>query len=189
MVQAGTGASGGNTLADPLVRRWLHDKYERLAAQEGELAASRTSYFAAIGTVLITGLLVALDYFLTQPRLLDLVTTFLAALGVLISFTWLVLLHRTLDAQALWREAAVQLELLAPPVDGDLPGRVSLRSGAQMDVDLLRPFRTHDVRFGRTKAISWMDRLHPGTLTELLPITFLVLWATVLAAVWVFVHP
>ena len=35
--------------------RWLHDKYERLASEEGQLTASRTSYFAAIGTVLVTG--------------------------------------------------------------------------------------------------------------------------------------
>ena len=39
-------------------RRWLHDKYERLAAEEGQLSSVRTSYYAAIGTVLITGLVV-----------------------------------------------------------------------------------------------------------------------------------
>ena len=172
---------------DPAVRRWLHDKYERLAAEEGDLAASRTSYFAAIGTVLITGLVVALNYFLAEPRLLVVVATFLAGLGIVISFIWAVLLHRTLDAQALWRESAEQLERLLPPVDGQLHGPVTLRSGAVLEVDLLRPFTAHARRFSRDKAISWMDRLRPGGLTEVLPLCFLGIWCGVLVAVWVFV--
>jgi len=176
-----------SSVDDPVVRRWLHDKYERLAAEEGDLAASRTSYFAAIGTVLITGLVVSINYFLSQPRVLVLVATFLAGLGIMISFIWAVLLHRTLDAQALWREAAEQLEHLRPPVSGELPGLVTLRSGAQLEVDLLRPFSTHARRFSRDKAISWMDRLRPGTLSELLPVCFLVVWCLVLSVVWVFV--
>ena len=177
------------SLSDPGVRRWLHDKYERLAAEEGELAASRTSYFAAIGTVLITGLVVALNYFLSQPRILDLVATFLAGLGILISFVWAVLLHRTLDAQALWREAAERLEGLAPPIEGELPAVVTLRSGAKLEIDLLRPFQSHARRFSADKAISWMDRLRPGALTEVLPLSFLGIWVGVLVAVWLFVHP
>ncbi|HYA10198.1 MAG TPA: hypothetical protein VEH10_00780 [Thermoplasmata archaeon] len=172
---------------DPAVRRWLHDKYERLAAEEGELAASRTSYFAAIGTVLITGLIVALNYFLTTPRTLLVVATFLAGLGILISFTWAVLLHRTLDAQALWRESAVQLERLQPPVAGELPGVVTLRSGGTMTIDLLRPYSAHDRRFSKDRSVSWMDRLRPGALSELLPLCFLGVWIAVLVAVWGFV--
>ena len=175
------------SIDDPAVRRWLHDKYERLAAEEGDLAASRTSYFAAIGTVLITGFVVALDYFLSEPRTLVLVATFLAGLGVLISFVWAVLLHRTLDAQAMWREAAEQLERRFPPIDGELPGTVTLHSGATLEVNLLRPFSAHAHRFSHDQAISWMDRLRPGALTEVLPVCFLVVWGVVLVAVWVFV--
>ena len=75
--------------------RWLHDKYEPLAAEEGQLTASRTSYFAAIGTVLVTGLVVAIADLLSQPWVLAAVVTFLAALGLLISAVWAVRLHRT----------------------------------------------------------------------------------------------
>jgi hypothetical protein len=174
-----------DSIDDPAVRRWLHDKYERLDAEEGELAANRTSYFAAIGAVLITGLVVALNYFLSDPRTLVLVVTFLAGLGITISVVWATLLHRTLDAQALWRESAEQLERLCPPVSGDLPGTITLRSGATMEVNLLRPFSTHARRFSRDQAISWMDRLRPGTLTEILPLCFLGIWSAILVAVWV----
>jgi len=170
------------------VRRWLHDKYERLAAQEGDLAASRTSYFAAIGTVLITGVIVALQYFVSSPRTLLLVATFLSALGLLISFVWAVLLHRTLDAQAMWREAAEQLERVAPPIPGELPGAITLRSGQTISVNLLRPYGAHARRFSDDTAISWMDRLRPGALSEVLPVAFLVLWGVVLAAAWLFVR-
>jgi hypothetical protein len=180
-------AGAARSMDDPSVRRWLHDKYERLAAEEGELAASRTSYFAAIGTVLITGFVVSLSYFVGQPRTLVLVATFLAGLGVLISFVWAVLLHRTLDAQAMWREAVEQLEQRAPPVEGELPGRVTLRSGATLEVDLLRPFSLHARRFSRDRSISWMDRMRPGALSEVLPISFLVVWSAVLVGVWVLV--
>ena len=173
---------------DPVVRRWLHDKYDHLVAQEGELAASRTSYFAAIATVLITGLVVGLNYFLADPRILVLVTTFLATIGILISFVWAVLLHRTLDAQALWREAAEELERELPPVPGSLPGSVTLRSGEKMGIDLLRPFTAHARRFSSDKAVSWSDRLRPGALTEVLPICFFALWSIVLVTVWVFVR-
>lgn len=180
-------AGSPGSVDDPAVRRWLHDKYERLAAEEGELAASRTSYFAAIGTVLITGLVVALNYFLAEPRILVLVATFLAGLGIVISFIWAVLLHRTLDAQGLWREGAEQLERLLPPVTGTLPAPVTLHSGEKLEVDLLAPFSAHARRFSQDRSISWMDRLRPGVLTEVLPLCFLGIWCGVLVGVWVFV--
>lgn len=182
---AAPGAHGGRPIDDPAVRRWLHDKYERLAAEEGELSASRTSYFAAIATVLITGMVVALNYFLADPRLLLLVTTFLSGLGILISVFWVALLHRTLDAQALWREAAEQLELRSPPVEGELPAPITLRSGEKLQLDLLRPFTAHSRRFSRDRRISWLDRLRPGALTEALPLCFLGIWSAVLVAIWV----
>ncbi len=185
----GPGAPSARTIDDPAVRRWLHDKYERLVAEEGDLAASRTSYFAAIGTVLITGLVVSLNYFLNEPKVLLLVTTFLAGLGIVISFVWAVLLHRTLDAQNLWREAVEELERRAPPIDGELPATVTLRSGDKLAIDLLRPFSAHARRFSQQRAISWMDRLRPGALTEVLPLCFLALWCSALVAAWVYVRP
>lgn len=166
-------------------RRWLHDKYERLAAEEGQLSSVRTSYYAAIGTVLITGLVVVMADLLNQPTLLVVVVTFLATLGILISVVWAVLLHRTNDAQNLWREAALRLEQAEPPVDGAWNVPITLRSGARLDLNLLRPFEAHAERFSRRRSISWMDRVNPSSLTEILPLTFFVIWAAVLAAVWI----
>lgn len=168
----------------PEERRWLHDKFERLAANEGELAASRTSYFAAIGTVLITGLLVALADLMADRTILTVVLTFLAGLGILISLVWSILLHRTNDAQALWREAARRLELTAAPVLPSLPVPVTLRSGESMTLDLSRPFSAHATRFSHDHRVSWMDRIDPSAFTEILPITFLGIWSTVLVVIW-----
>ncbi len=175
------------SIEEPEVRRWLHDKYERLAAEEGALATTRTQYYAAIGTVLITGLVLSLDYFRTSPQLLVLIGTFLAVLGILISFTWLILLHRTLDAQALWREAAQQLERLAPPIEGELLAPVTLGARGHLDVNLLRPFVLHARRFSSDRTTGWIDRVRPNTLSQILPIFFLVVWCSVLATLWIFV--
>jgi hypothetical protein len=166
-------------------RRWLHDKYERLAAEEGQLSSVRTSYYAAIGTVLITGLVVVIADLVNQPLLLAVVVTFLSVLGILISVVWAVLLHRTNDAQNLWREAALRLEQSEPPVDGAWNVPITLRSGATLDLNLLRPFEAHAERFSRTRSISRMDRVNPSALTEVLPITFFAIWVAVLAVVWV----
>ncbi len=166
-------------------RRWLHDKYQQLAAEEGQLAASRTTYYAAIGTVLITGFVVATYDFLSQPLLLAAAVTFLAALGIMISFVWAILLHRTTDAQNLWREAALRVEQAAPPIEGEWRAPITLRSGEKLNLDLLRPYQTHAERFADIRAVSWMDRLNPAGLTEVLPVTFLAIWAAILTVVWV----
>ena len=168
----------------PNDRRWLHDKYERLAAEEGQLSSGRTSYYAAIGTVLITGLLIAVADLLSDAVILATVVTLLALLGILISVVWAVLLHRTNDAQALWREAALQLELGAPPLEGEFHAPITLRSGETLQVDLFRPFQTHDERFSPDKRISWLDRVNPNRLAEILPITFIVLWSSALVLIW-----
>jgi uncharacterized membrane protein YhaH (DUF805 family) len=169
----------------PDERRWLHDKFERLASEEAQLAAGRTAYYAAIGTVLITGLLVAVADLSANPEVLATSVTLLAALGLLISMVWAVLLHRTNDAQKMWREAALQLELVAPPIPGQILVPVSLRSGATIPIDLLRPYEAHRERFGPSKQISWMDRLNPDALTEILPMTFLTLWGCAFVVVWI----
>lgn len=169
----------------PEERRWLHDKFERLASEEAQLAASRTSYYAAIGTVLITGLIVVAADLAGSPLELTGAVTFLASLGILISLVWAVLLHRTNDAQKMWREAALQLETVAPPLAGQMLIGIELRSGDRLPVDLLRPYTAHRERFASTRRISWMDRVNPERLTEVLPMTFLGVWSGALVLIWV----
>ncbi|MGA8663601.1 MAG: hypothetical protein WB809_00810 [Thermoplasmata archaeon] len=169
---------------DSASRRWLHDKFERLAAEEGQLSTGRTTYYAAIGTVLITGLLVVLADLLGEPSLLVVAVTFLAGLGILISLVWAVLLHRTNDAQNLWREAARLLERDHPPIEGIWNAPITLRSGETMNVDLARPYLAHNARFAPIRQVSWMDRVNPLALTEVLPLTFIVIWSSVLVIVW-----
>jgi len=165
-------------------RRWLHDKFERLAAEEAQLAAGRTSYFAAIATVLITAVIVAVADLSGNPLVLSLSVSFLSLLGVLITFVWAVLLHRTNDAQNLWRESNLRLEQLSPPIEGAIPIPITLRSGASLSVNLLRPYETHAARFASTRSISWMDRVNPDRLAEVLPITFACVWSGALVIVW-----
>lgn len=165
-------------------RQWLHDKFERLTAEEGQLAAGRTSYFAAVVTVLITAVVVSVADLSAHPLELALVVTFLCALGILITFVWWVLLHRTNDAHALWTQASVQLEQAAPPVAGSLPATIRLRSGETVAVNLLRPAELHATRFSRSRAVSPMDRVNPDRLTELLPQTFLLVWSATIILIW-----
>ncbi|MCI4351594.1 MAG: hypothetical protein L3K15_08810 [Thermoplasmata archaeon] len=165
-------------------RRWLHDKFERLAAEESQLASTRTTYYAAIGTVLITALVVAVADLLNLATLLAVVVTFLALLGILISLVWIVLLHRTNDAKNLWREAAARLEKELPPLAGEWSVPISLRSDETVVVNLFRPFVAHAARFSGGKAVSWIDRANPDTLTEILPMTFFAIWIVVLASIW-----
>lgn len=164
--------------------RWLHDKFERLATEEVQLAAARTSYFAAIGTILITGAIVSVADLLNVPLLMAGVVTFVSALGLLVSFVWVVLLHRTNDAQTMWREAALRLEELRPPVAGVLRAPITLRSGRSLEIDLLRPYVAHRARFDPRNHISWLDRVNPERLTESLPITFFLVWSGGLVLVW-----
>lgn len=177
------GSSAGTVLREEQ-RQWLHDKYERLAAEEGQLAASRTSYYAAIGSVLITGMVVAIADLSGNRLVLAAVASFLASLGVLISFVWALLLHRTNDAQALWREAAIRLEESQPPLEGDLPARITLRSRETIPVNLLRPYEVHQQRFARGGEVSWMDRVNPGRFSEILPVVFVVVWIAILVFAW-----
>ncbi len=169
---------------DPEQRRWLHDKYERLSAEESQLSASRTAYFATIGAVLLTGLVVLIADLLGQPILFAVAATLLASLGILTSAVWTFLLHRTNDAQAMWREAALHLEQLAPPVPVPVPSIVTLRSSASLPVDLSAPYTMHAIRFSPTNQISWLDRFNPNRLMEVMPITLLVIWDAVLIVVW-----
>jgi hypothetical protein len=183
-VRTSTDPAPPAVVLDPEDRKWLHDKYERLAAEEGQLATARTSYYAAIGTVLVTAAVVAIADLSSDRLVLAGIATFLAGLGILISFVWAVLLHRTNDAQALWREIAEDLEEVDPPLSGVLNVPVTLRSGQTIPVNLLRPYQTHKERFRKDPRISWMDRVQPAPLTEVLPVAFLVIWVSALVFVW-----
>ncbi|HXQ94487.1 MAG TPA: hypothetical protein VN864_04885 [Thermoplasmata archaeon] len=173
------------SVLDPADAKWLHDKFERLAAEEVQLAGGRTSYFAAIGTVLITGGIVAIADLQGEPWVLAAIITFLAGLGMLISFVWVVLLHRTNDAQSMWRECALWLERMSPPIPGDLRIPVTLRSKETLSLNVLRPYGSHHERFSSSNPISWLDRVNPDRLTETLPLTFLGIWSTAIVLVWV----
>jgi hypothetical protein len=135
--------------------------------------------------VLITGLVLSIADLLGEPLVLASVVTFLAALGIMISMVWMVLLHRTNDAQNLWREAARRLEQGIPPLEGEYRAPITLRSGDIVQLDLFRPFQMHDERFSSANPISWMDRVNPSALTEILPKTFLGLWSGALVLIWV----
>ncbi len=168
----------------PQELRWLHDKYERLITEEADLSSSRTSYYAAIGTVLITGFVVAIANMFGHPALLVTIVSFLAVLGIVISVIWAVLLHRTNDAQQLYREAALRLEENDPPLTGTLTVPITLRSGKTIDVDLLRPYQTHERRFAENPESSWSDRVNPTTMTELLPLVFIGIWVAAAIGIW-----
>jgi hypothetical protein len=165
-------------------RRWLHDKYERLAAEEGQLSGTRTAYFATIGAVLLTGLVVLIADLLNTALLFTVAATLLAALGILVSSVWTVLLHRTNDAQAMWREAALRLEELAPPVLTSLPTQITLRSRATVPADLQAPYHMHKIRFDAGSQISVLDRINPNRMMEIMPISLLCIWGSVLLVVW-----
>ena len=166
-------------------RRWLHDKYERLAEEEGNLAGSRTSYFATIAAVLVTGLVVATSDLLADPTVLVLFATFLSMVGIIIASVWWVLLHRTADAQALWREAARRIEAMDPPIETRIEAPITLRSGETISVDLSRPYTTHSERFSPTDPrLSWQDRLDPAKLTEVMPLALLGIWIATVGIFW-----
>jgi hypothetical protein len=176
--------SPGSTPLSIDERRWLHDKYERLAEEEGNLAATRTSYFAAIAAVLVTGLVVATSDLVGNADLLVLFATFFAGFGALIAAVWAVLFHRTTDAQNLWREAALRLEDLEPPIEGSLPAPITLRSGRTISVDLTRPYQAHRARFDPKNHISLLDRVNPARLSEIMPLTLLGIWVATVVVVW-----
>lgn len=166
-------------------RRWLHDKYEHLAAEEGQLASARTSSFATIAAVQFTGFIVLVTNLLPHPVLFAGVTTLLGGFGILIAIIWALLLHRTYDAQELWRSAARQLEALAPPIGATDPAAVDLRSGHDLPIDLTRPFLAHSERFSPARAIPWVDRFNPYRLSEVMPVALIALWTGTILVTWV----
>jgi hypothetical protein len=62
---------------------------------------------------------------------------------------------------------------------------ITLRSGEELSVDLLRPYSVHRMRFSNSRSISWMDRIDPAFLTETLPLAFLTVWSVSVVGVWI----
>lgn len=165
-------------------RRWLHDKYERLASEEASLADSRTSYFAAIASALVAAFVVLVVNVRGYPLLLTTMTTFLAGFGILISSVWTVVLHRTTAAQTLWREAALRLEADAPPITTPLPASVSISGGGSIPIDLTRPYQAHYRRFVDGPGLRWVDRVNPSGVSANVPLVLVVLWSILIVGTW-----
>ncbi|MCI4353942.1 MAG: hypothetical protein L3K06_01075 [Thermoplasmata archaeon] len=178
-----TGTPQAPASVSPEERRWLHDKYERLAGDEAQLADSRTSYFAAISSALVAALVILVVNELKVPSVFVVMTSLLASFGMLISIVWTVVLHRTTAAQVLWRDAALALEQDAPPIAVPLPGMVVLPAGRSLQVDLTRPYLAHKARFTEP-GLPWVDRVKPSELSANVPLILVVLWSLVLLGVW-----
>ena len=167
-------------------RRWLHDKYQRLSDGEAQLADYRTSYFAAIVAGLIAALVLLTINDLSVRTVYAVSTSMIALLGLLISIMWAAVLRRTTAAQELWREAALQLEEIAPPFDTEVRSFISLPGGRPpLRVDLGRPYHAHALRFESRDGIPWFDRIRPSRLWAGIPILLMVAWGAVLVIVWV----
>ena len=165
--------------------RWLHDKYERLAAEETHLVDSRTSYFAAITAALVAGLVLLIINELRSPPVFVAAASFLATLGVLVSAVWAVVLHRTSAAQRLWRAAAAALERSSMFPQRSLPARLAVHQGLEITIDLTRPYLAHAERFAGTHGLPWVDRVEPSELSSDLPVLLVGAWLAAFGAIWV----
>jgi hypothetical protein len=173
--------SSPNSAATPTYeeRRWLHDKYERLASDEASLGDSRTSYFAAIASGLVAAFVVLVVNELSRPLLLLVMTTLLAIFGILLAAIWTIVLRRTAAAQALFRESVLLLERDAPPIGASVPASVTLRPGETIQIDLTRPYLAHETRFFNAPGLTWTDRVRPAELSANVPVFLVVLWIAV----------
>ncbi len=166
-------------------RRWLHDKYQALDQNEAELASYRSSFIAVVTTALVAALVYAVANVLPRGHFLFAITvTFLATFGIVISALWAIVLWRTTAAQNLWREAAREMERLAPPVEPSVRISIPMRRGGSLTVDLTRPYTAHQERFSGSANLPWLDRISPAKLSNGLPVILVVTWLVVLAVVW-----
>ncbi len=167
-------------------RRWLHDKYQRLAEHEAQLADYRTSYFAAIVAALVAAQVLLVINLLHEPGVFSTVSTLLALFGLLICGVWGLVLHRTTSAMDLWRTAAAELEKVAPPVAGPLEARLAPRPGApELVLDLARPYAAHARRFAPGTGLPWADSIRPTELWGDIPVLIAGAWVVVIAVVWI----
>lgn len=166
-------------------RRWLHDKYQRLAEHEAQLADYRTSYFAAIEAALVAAQVLLVINLLRAPPVFATVSTLLALFGLLVCGVWALVLHRTTAAMLLWREGATRLEAIAPPVPGPIDVTVEIgHRRAPLSIDLTRPFQAHQHRFGGDRSIPWADSIRPTELWGDIPLILAGAWGVVIAVVW-----
>ena len=113
------------------VRRWLHDKFERLQAREEDRIQSWATLFISLNT----GLVAVVGYLLTQYHLAVSFWGFLAATaaaGLVISGGWFLVGYGMLESDMVWREMARSLE--APPfgvVAEEISANVRLWWGAE----------------------------------------------------------
>jgi hypothetical protein len=167
-------------------RRWLHDKYQKFDLSEGQLADYRSSYTAAVTTALVAAMVYAVVNLLPRGGLVFAGTvSLLASFGILISVVWAIVLRRTTEAQNLWREAALQLEELAPPVEASLIVPITIRGGQSISVDLARPYHAHFERFSAKNHVPWLDQVRPSELSSQVPVLLIGVWIMVVIAVWV----
>ncbi len=173
---------------DPLTlaeRRWLHDKYEKLAEHEAQLADYRSSYFAVLNTALIAGLVLIVINLLRNPPLFLAGASMLGLFGAGMSGIWALVLHRTIAAQNLWRDAALALETDFPPLESPLVTQVpGGQPGTSISIDLTRPYHAHRLRFSREHGATFFDAIQPGHVWSGIPLVFCVGWLTVMVAVW-----
>ena len=170
----------------PSERRWLHDKYEKLAEHEAQLADYRTSYFAVLNTALVAGTVLVIINLLRSPPIFAAAVTLLAVIGLVMSIVWALVLRRTIAAQNLWRDAALALETDYPPVSAPLLRDVPAgRSRGRITVDLARPYHAHRTRFSREAGAGYLDALRPAELWSAIPVVLSVLWGGLLVGVWV----
>lgn len=166
-------------------RRWLHDKYQGLAEYEARLADYRTSYFAAIVAALVAAQVLLVINLLYAPGVFATVSTLLALFGLLICGVWGLVLHRTISAMDLWREAEALLESVAPPIARPLEARLPARAGVpELSVDLSRPFQTYARRFSPQAGLAWADSIQPARLWADVPVLIAGAWAVAIAVVW-----
>lgn len=165
-------------------RKWLHDKYAALAAEESQLAGIRTSYSITIGAVLVTGLVIAVAGLTDHPSFLVTMVSLLAGFGLFQAMIWSLLLRHTLEAQGVWRDAAFQLEAIAPPIATSVPGQTTLPGGTAKAVDLTRPYAMHRIQFSPRAGSPPLTRLQASSLMLAMPTALVVLWLSVLLAVW-----
>ncbi|HYK92682.1 MAG TPA: hypothetical protein VEY07_01395 [Thermoplasmata archaeon] len=166
-------------------RRWLHDKYEKLAEHEAQLADYRTSYFAVLNSALVAGMVLVVINLLRNPPVFATTSTLLAGFGILMASVWAVVLHRTIAAQNLWRDAALALETDFPPVTAPLIRRVpGGRAGEEISVDLARPYHAHRLRFSRDSGAGYLDTVRPAELWSNVPVLLTGAWVGVIVVVW-----
>lgn len=177
--------AGGDADVPLEERRWLHDKYQSLAEYEARLADYRTSYFAVLNTALVAGMVLVVINLLRNPPVFAATATLLGLLGIGMSLLWAIVLHRTIAAQNLWRDAAMSLESDFPPVGRRLPSTVPGGRGSErIPVDLSRPYHTHRARFSRGPGAGYFDTVQPAELWSSVPVLFAVAWGAGLAVVW-----